>query len=90
MLNCHAKKEAKRSDHFGDILCEKFKLQLAKKTFGPKMKSQAVINYLKWLNQFAVAMEAYPHTRNQHYSSIQSSHTVYIILRITFNIPRCV
>lgn len=74
MLNCHAKNEAKRGSHSGNILCEKFKQSTwPRKIWGLNTRtSLLLINYLKWLNRFTVSMEAYAYAKNQHHSSIWS------------------
>ena len=82
------KKEFKRWSLSRD-LWNRITLSIAQPIWVQKLKNQAV-NYLKWLNQFAVSMEAYSHAKkNQHHSSIQSRHIAYLILGITFDMPWC-
>ena len=55
----------------------------------PWAKNQAAtIIHSKLLYQFVVSVEAYPYSKNQHHSSIQSWHIVDVVLRITFGRSR--
>ena len=51
---------------------------------GKPKNQDATVSHSKLLYQFVVFVEAYPYSKNQHHSSIQSWYIVDVILRITF------
>ena len=48
-----------------------------------------LLNYLKWLNQFVVSLDACPYAKNQHHSSMQSWYIADLILGVISGMPRC-
>ena len=86
MLNCHAQNEVKKSCHSEDILYRRIKQSYWLRELYMQTSRTRLLNCLKWLNQFAVSTDAYPHVKNQHHCPIQSWHIADLILKTTFGL----
>ena len=71
------------------VLCKRKKQSDWLSEFLGQSSIPRLLNYLKYLNQFAVSTDTYPYSKNQHHSSIKSWNIPDSILIITFGMSRC-
>ena len=60
-----------------------------KREFQGRNSRARLLNYLKWRNQYAFSIDAYPHAKNQYHSSRYSWHIAALIMGIAFGMLSC-